>query len=199
MIPALWTSPPLTAEESARWTTSEERAAAAGFVSERRRAEFLTWRAVVRRELGDDVGIAYDALGAPVLTNRAVHISVAHCAGRIAVCASPERCAVDIEPATRDFRRAASRYLTPEEEALSDDPLLPGIVWCAKRDALQVCRTPGAGFPEGSARRAARPCCRDAGGTDRKRRAGQALRLSGRRFYPRIYSLECFRSGEQER
>ena len=67
MIPALWTSPPLTAEESARWTTSEERAAAAGFVSERRRAEFLTWRAVVRRELGDDVGIAYDALGAPVL------------------------------------------------------------------------------------------------------------------------------------
>ena len=121
MIPALWTSPPLTAEESARWTTSEERAAAAGFVSERRRAEFLTWRAVVRRELGDDVG-----------TNRAVHISVAHCAGRIAVCASPERCAVDIEPATRDFRRAASRYLTPEEEALSDDPLLPGIVWCAK-------------------------------------------------------------------
>ena len=132
MIPALWTSPPLTAEESARWTTSEERAAAAGFVSERRRAEFLTWRAVVRRELGDDVGIAYDALGAPVLTNRAVHISVAHCAGRIAVCASPERCAVDIEPATRDFRRAASRYLTPEEEALSDDPLLPGIVWCAK-------------------------------------------------------------------
>ena len=132
MIPALWTSPPLTAEESARWTTSEERAAAAGFVSGRRRAEFLTWRAVVRRELGDDVGIAYDALGAPVLTNRAVHISVAHCAGRIAVCASPERCAVDIEPATRDFRRAASRYLTPEEEALSDDPLLPGIVWCAK-------------------------------------------------------------------
>ena len=93
-------------------------------MSERRRAEFLTWRAVVRRELGDDVGIAYDALGAPVLTNRAVHISVAHCAGRIAVCASPERCAVDIEP--------ASRYLTPEEEALSDDPLLPGIVWCAK-------------------------------------------------------------------
>ena len=132
MIPSLWTSPPLTAEESARWTTPEERAAAAAFVSERRRAEYLTWRAVVRRELGDDVGIAYDALGAPVLTNRAVHISVAHCAGRIAVCASPERCAVDIEPQARDFSRAASRYLTPEEEALSDEALLPGIVWCAK-------------------------------------------------------------------
>ena len=32
----------------------------------------------------------------------------------------------------RDFSRAASRYLTPEEEALSDEALLPGIVWCAK-------------------------------------------------------------------
>lgn len=132
MIPALWTSPPLTAEESARWTTPEERSAAAAFASERRRAEFLTWRAVVRRELGDDVGIAYDALGAPILTNRAVHISVAHCAGRIAVCASPERCAVDIESETRDFSRAASRYLTAEEKALSDDSCWPGIVWCAK-------------------------------------------------------------------
>ena len=132
MIPSLWTSPPLTAEEAARRTTPEERAAASASVSERRRAEYLTWRAVVRRELGDDVGIAYDALGAPVLTNRAVHISVAHCAGRIAVCASPERCAVDIEPQARDFSRAASRYLTPEEEALSDEALLPGIVWCAK-------------------------------------------------------------------
>ena len=101
MIPALWTSPPLTAEESARWTTSEERAAAAGFVSERRRAEFLTWRAVVRRELGDDVGIAYDALGAPVLTNRAVHISVAHCAGRIA----PPR---SVAPWTSNPQRAIS-------------------------------------------------------------------------------------------
>ena len=86
----------------------------------------------MRRELGDDVGSAYDALGAPVLANRAVHISVAHCAGRIAVCASPERCAVDIEPQARDFSRAASRYLTPEAEALSDEALLPGIVWCAK-------------------------------------------------------------------
>lgn len=132
MIPALWTSPLLPAEESARWTTPAERAVAAGFASERRRAEFLTWRAVVRRELGADVAIAYDPLGAPVLTNRAVHISVSHCAGRVAVCASAERCAVDIEPAARDFRRTADRFLTPDEASLSDDPLLPGIVWCAK-------------------------------------------------------------------
>ena len=39
---------------------------------------------------------------------------------------------MDIEPASRDFSRAESRYTTPSERALSDDPLWPGIVWCAK-------------------------------------------------------------------
>ena len=78
------------------------------------------------------VRIGYDAAGAPVLTGSDCCISVAHCADRIAVCISPKRCAVDIEPASRDFSRAESRYTTPSERALSDDPLWPGIVWCAK-------------------------------------------------------------------
>lgn len=132
MIRKLLVEPPMTAGEAARWTTPEERTEAAAFGSERRRAEFLGWRAIVRRELGEDVRIGYDAVGAPVLTGSDCRISVAHCAGRIALCLSPERCAVDIEPASRNFSRAESRYMTPSERALSDDPLWPGIVWCAK-------------------------------------------------------------------
>ena len=131
MIPRLLVEPPMGADEAARWTTPEERAEAAAFGSERRRAEFLGWRAIVRRELMQ-VRIGYDAAGAPVLTGSDCCISVAHCADRIAVCISPKRCAVDIEPASRDFSRAESRYTTPSERALSDDPLWPGIVWCAK-------------------------------------------------------------------
>ena len=46
--------------------------------------------------------------------------------------AGRDRCAVDIEPETRNFSRAVSRYLTPEEKSLSGDPFWPGIVWCAK-------------------------------------------------------------------
>lgn len=118
--------------EAAAWATAEERAAAAAFGSERRRREFLTWRALVRRELGRDVRIAYDAVGAPVLENRPEHLSVSHCDGRVAVCLSLRRCAVDIEPVTRNFGRVFSRYMTPEEQALADDPLLPAAVWCAK-------------------------------------------------------------------
>lgn len=118
--------------EAAAWATAEERAAAAAFGSERRRREYLTWRALVRRELGRDVHIAYDAVGAPVLENRPEHLSVSHCDGRVAVCLSPRRCAVDIEPVTRNFGRVLFRYMTPEEQALADDPLLPAAVWCAK-------------------------------------------------------------------
>lgn len=118
--------------EAAAWATAEERAAAAAFGSERRRREYLTWRALVRRELGRDVHIAYDAVGAPVLENRPEYLSVSHCDGRVAVCLSLRRCAVDIEPVTRNFGRVLSRYMTPEEQALADDPLLPAAVWCAK-------------------------------------------------------------------
>lgn len=118
--------------EAAAWATAEERAAAAAFGSERRRREYLTWRALVRRELGRDVRIAYDAVGAPVLENRPEYLSVSHCDGRVAVCLSLRRCAVDIEPVTRNFGRVLSRYMTPEEQALADDPLLPAAVWCAK-------------------------------------------------------------------
>ncbi len=132
MIRKLLVEPPMTADEAARWTTPEEHADAATFGSERRRAEFLGWRAMVRRELGRAVVIGYNIIGAPMLRGSDLCISVAHCAGRIAVCISPERCAVDIEPETRNFSRAESRYMTPSERALSDDPLWPGIVWCAK-------------------------------------------------------------------
>ena len=118
--------------EAAAWATAGERAAAAAFGSERRRREYLTWRALVRRELGRDVHIAYDAVGAPVLENRPEHLSVSHCDGRVAVCLSLRRRAVVIQPVTRNFGRVLSCYMTPEEQALADDPLLPAAVWCAK-------------------------------------------------------------------
>lgn len=137
MNPLLQTSrlliePPMTLAAAIAWTTLEERQHAGTFGNERRRREFLTWRAIVRRELGRDIRIAYDEVGAPILPDGGACVSVAHCADRVAVCLSPNRCAVDIEPSDRDFTRAASRFLTPSEAALADDPRWPGFVWCAK-------------------------------------------------------------------
>lgn len=127
---------------AAACVTEEERRRAASFGSDRRRCEFLTWRAIVRRELGAGVRIGYDAAGAPVV-DREVHIGVTHCTGWVAVCISARRCAVDMEPESRNFLRAAPHYLAPEERALSENPLLPAVVWCAKETLYKYAGTPG--------------------------------------------------------
>ena len=132
MIRRLIVEPPMSPEASLPWTTAGERDRAAAFSNERRRREYLTWRALVRRELGCEVRIGYNDVGAPLLPDGEAFLSVSHCDGRVAVCLSSDRCAVDIEPASRDFSRVADRYMTPAERDLSQDPLWPGYVWCAK-------------------------------------------------------------------
>lgn len=146
MIPSLLIAPTMPVEETAAWTTCEEQARAADFANERRRQEFLTWRAVVRRELGRNIRIAYDELGAPVLPDGEAFISVSHCDGRVAVCLSRRRCAVDIEPAGRNFMRVADRFLTPAEAMLSGDPHWPGFVWCAKETLYKYAGRAGLDF-----------------------------------------------------
>ncbi|WP_295936238.1 siderophore synthetase phosphopantetheinyl transferase subunit [uncultured Alistipes sp.] len=132
MKKALFIEPLMTLDEAAPWVTADELARAQGFLLERRRREFLTWCAIVRRELGLGMEIGYDAVGAPQIMDRNVHIGVAHCPGRVAVCISDAPCAVDIEPEVRDFSRASSRYIASSEHLLSDHALLPAVVWCTK-------------------------------------------------------------------
>lgn len=119
-------------EEAAHWATPEELRQVACFPLEQRRREYLTWRAVVREVLGREVEIAYNALGAPYLPARTEHISVSHAGERVAVRISDRRVAVDIERTDRSFHRILHKYLTPDEQALSDDPLFPAVAWCAK-------------------------------------------------------------------
>lgn len=127
----LFVEPPLPPEEAARWATDDERATARSFGDARKR-EYLAWRAIVRRTIGRDAIIAYNAVGAPILTNYPFRITVSHCQGRIAVGISDRPCAVDVERVDRNFRHILSRYLTPEEQRLSAHPLFPAIAWCAK-------------------------------------------------------------------
>ncbi len=118
--------------ETAAWTTDEERARARTFRPERRCREWLTWRMLVRRELGRGVRIAYDSAGAPVLPDGEASLGVSHCEGCVVVCLADRPCAVDVEVLTRDFSRAASKYMTSDERMLADDPHWPAVVWCAK-------------------------------------------------------------------
>lgn len=103
------------------------------FGSERRRREFLTWRAVVYRELGFGVNIEYSSVGAPIISNvERLYISVSHSSTHIALVISSNPCTVDIESTTRNFTRISSRYISKREEKLSKDILFPAIAWSAK-------------------------------------------------------------------
>lgn len=113
--------------------TAEDRKQAAEFASAHRRQEFLSWRALLYRELGRSVQIEYDPAGAPYMTDFQGCIGVSHSRGQVALCWSPAgRCAVDIESADRDFTKVLSRYLTPEEERTANHEAWLCIAWCAK-------------------------------------------------------------------
>lgn len=131
-------TPLMTVEEAALWCTAEEQRQAASFGSVRRRREYLSWRAVVRRALGREVEITYNAVGAPVLVGREEHISVSHGADRVAVLIADRPCAVDLEGWERPFEQVKSRYLTVEEEALSNDPRFLAVAWCAKESLYKL-------------------------------------------------------------
>lgn len=154
----LFVEAPLPFDEALQWATDDEIATAGSFATTRRE-EYLAWRAVIRREIGRDAAIGYNAVGAPVLTNYPYHLAVSHCRGRIAVGISNRPCAVDIEPIDRNFQRILTRYLTPEEQRLSTHPLYPAIAWCAKEtlykyagrrelDLLRDLRIDRISFPE---------------------------------------------------
>lgn len=113
------------------WAAPDEIARAEGYAASRRR-EFLAWRALLRRELGRDLRIGYDELGAPRLENRPLCISVSHARGFVAVAVSERRCAIDIESFDRNFLRVADHYLSPGERLLSDDPHWLCVAWSAK-------------------------------------------------------------------
>ena len=86
----------------------------------------------MRRELGHDVKIDYNELGAPYLPDGEACLSVSHCPGSVVVALADRPCAVDIETLARDFLSVAPRYLNPAELALSDDARWPAVAWCAK-------------------------------------------------------------------
>ena len=112
--------------------TAADVASASRFQNERRRTEHLAWRRMVRRELGRDVEIGYNEVGAPTVNIEQTHISVAHGAGRVAVAIADERVGIDIESLERDFACVSSRYMSAEEQALSSAVEWQAMVWTAK-------------------------------------------------------------------
>lgn len=107
-------------------------ASAARFQNDKRRREHLAWRRIVRRELGRDVAIDYNSVGAPTVDIPNIYISVAHGGEAVAVAIADRRVGVDIESVERNFERVRDRYASAEELALSDDGQWLAKLWAAK-------------------------------------------------------------------
>ena len=107
-------------------------ASAARFQNDKRRREHLAWRRIVRRELGRDVVIDYNDVGAPTVDTPNIYISVAHGGDAVAVAIADRRVGVDIESSERNFERALSRYASADEVALSNDERWLCMLWTAK-------------------------------------------------------------------
>ena len=112
--------------------TDEDLQATASFSAPSRRREALAWRALARCHIGRDARFGYDEWGAPVIENYHLYISVSHSRRSVAVIVSDRPCAIDIESRERDFGKVLSRYLSPQEQALSAHPDFAAVAWCAK-------------------------------------------------------------------
>ena len=112
--------------------TASDVASASRFQNDKSRREHLAWRRVVRNELGRDVVIDYNEVGAPVVDTPNTYISVAHGGDSVAVAIADEPVGVDIEALDRNYERIMSRYMSPTEEALSKMEEWPAVVWTAK-------------------------------------------------------------------
>ena len=112
--------------------TASDVASASRFQNDKRRREHLAWRRIVRNELGRNVIIEYNEVGAPVVDTPNTCISVSHGGERVAVAIADEPVGVDIEALDRNFDHIKERYMTAQEVALSDNDNWPAIVWTAK-------------------------------------------------------------------
>ena len=124
---------PIASEEALReCALTADLASVEQYGSASRRCEVLAWRAIVRRELGDDVAIFYDDYGAPKVDKPNTYISVSHSRDRVAVLFSDRSCAVDIEQIGRGFCRVANRYLSENEQIIAEQYDVFAEMWCAK-------------------------------------------------------------------
>lgn len=119
-----------------------------------RRAQWASWRKIVRNELGSEARIRYNSAGAPVLeepVGRVSHLSVSHSTDYVAVMFAQGRCGVDIESVGRNFGRVAARYISPtEREALAAGvgPHFEAIMWSAKESVYKYAQATGVDFTE---------------------------------------------------
>lgn len=97
-----------------------------------RKAEWYTTRELLK-EVCPQAEISYGVNGEPLLSGSEEysHLSISHGAGKVAILLSKNHCGVDIESATRNFSRVATRFLSDRERTFITPEDYP-VAWSAK-------------------------------------------------------------------
>lgn len=134
--------------------SDEERAYASG-LTERRRREWITWRAVLRGQtdrwaLSDKaLRVAYAESGEPLFEGVQGSLSVTHSRRFVAVArALAGRCGIDIEQLDRNFEHIENKYISDAERGLAAarDERFRAAAWCVKEAMFKCVGRAGVDF-----------------------------------------------------
>ena len=116
---------------------------------EKRQAEWLATRLLIRQLIGAEYKIEYLQTGKPVIIHHHYkHLSISH-SREFAVVLLHERCnvGIDIEDISRDYNRIEKRFLSePELLFVAKNKVLQCIYWCAKEAVFKLVEEDGIDF-----------------------------------------------------
>ncbi len=139
---------------NSEWLASEK------LTSEYRRIEWLSSRAIIRRELkamglsvDPDVAVVEsEPGGAPIINPTiisTISVSISHTKGCVAVVLSANRCCVDIEHSERAVAHLLPRFASDTEiELLKKESVKPILLWCIKEALYKYAGREGGSFKD---------------------------------------------------
>lgn len=111
-------------------------------ISNKRKLEYLGVRVAIKRLLGTEKKIRYNADGKPFLTDNSFKISVSHSGCWVAVIAHPtSEVGIDIEVPTEKIKKIYPRFLNDEEQkylAVGENLNLLMLAWSGKEALYKI-------------------------------------------------------------
>lgn len=119
------------------------------FTFEKRKAEWLATRALLKQLIGNDFKISYTSSGKPLLQHAVYHhISITHSREYVAVFIHQQKeTGIDIESQNRNYAPILKKYLSEGELChMSHNTLVPCLYWCAKEALFKLVKEEGIDF-----------------------------------------------------
>jgi phosphopantetheinyl transferase len=112
--------------------------------SPRRKREIVASHLLIKEILGENVSIAHDQNGAPILVGAQEYISISHSATEIAIAINPHcPIGIDIENWRDQLIKVKSRFLSQKEMEVYATPQLMLKAWTIKESLYKVAQVPG--------------------------------------------------------